>query len=105
MAALLVLCSTATALVALPEVAAAAAPDVRRDVAWTNPDAAVTVEVLANDVDADGDSLTVSAVADPAHGTATVATSSSVRYTPDAGFSGTDVVTYTARQHWLHVDR
>jgi hypothetical protein len=55
----------------------------------------VTIDVLANDSDADGDSLSVSAVAQGSNGS--VATNgATVTYTPTAGFSGSDVFTYTA---------
>ena len=46
-----------------------------------------------NCTDADGDTLTYSIVAQPSNGTATV---SSLDYTPNAGFSGTDSFTYKA---------
>ncbi len=64
------------------------------DDAETGSEAPVTIDVLANDSDADGDVLTVSAVEDPAHGTATVE-DNQVVYTPDADFSGTDMFFYT----------
>ncbi len=58
-------------------------------------DTTVTVDVLANDHDADG-ALTVTGVSDPAHGTAAVAADGlSVSYSPDSDFAGTDSFTYT----------
>ena len=54
------------------------------------------LDVLANDTDADLDTLIVTGVSDPANGTATVtANGNSVVYAPDAGFVGTDTFTYT----------
>jgi RHS repeat-associated protein len=54
------------------------------------------IVVLANDVDPDGDALAVATVSSPANGTAGVAPGSSiVRYTPLAGFVGTDSFSYT----------
>lgn len=52
--------------------------------------------VLANDTDADGDVLTASGATQPVNGTVTLAADGSFTYTPDAGFSGKDVFTYTA---------
>ena len=72
------------------------APDARDDTVSTPTDTAVSVPVLANDVDPDGDSLTVGEVGVPAHGAASVAPNGTVSYTPAAGYSGTDAFTYTA---------
>jgi hypothetical protein len=61
----------------------------------TNKDTAVTIDVLANDGDPDGDTLSVSDVTQPANGTVTN-NGNDVLYTPDGGFSGTDSFEYTA---------
>jgi hypothetical protein len=55
---------------------------------------AVTINVLANDSDPDGDTLTVTILQQPEHGSAQV-NGSTIIYTPDAGYSGTDVFVYT----------
>ena len=52
------------------------------------------IDVLANDSDPDGDTLTITAVSAPAHGTATI-TGGAISYTPAAGYSGADSFTYT----------
>lgn len=52
------------------------------------------VDVLANDTDPDGDTLTITAVSAPAHGTATI-TGGGISYTPVVGYSGADSFTYT----------
>ncbi len=69
-----------------------------------NPDAAttasgvpVTIPVLANDTDPDGDALTVAAVGTAANGALTLNSNGSVTYTPAAGFVGNDSFTYTLR--------
>ncbi|MEW5849828.1 MAG: Ig-like domain-containing protein [Myxococcota bacterium] len=49
----------------------------------------LTAELTANDVDEDGDELTVTAVTTPAHGTATLA-DTGVVYVPEANFHGSD---------------
>ena len=52
--------------------------------------------VLANDSDADGDSLTVSIVDNPANGSVSLSADGSFSYTPNAGFTGIDTFTYVA---------
>jgi subtilisin family serine protease len=58
-------------------------------------DTAGSVDVLANDLDGDGDPLSVTAVSDPTHGTATIGAGGSVTYFPDANYAGPDSFTYT----------
>jgi CSLREA domain-containing protein len=64
------------------------------DAASTAEDAAVGVDVLANDSDVDGDSLTVESVTQGAHGSVTT-DGATVTYTPDPDWSGTDTFSYT----------
>ncbi|HEY9444645.1 MAG TPA: cadherin-like domain-containing protein, partial [Gemmatimonadales bacterium] len=52
--------------------------------------------VLGNDNDPDGDTLTASAVDQPANGTLALSSDGSFTYTPNTGFSGQDTFTYTA---------
>ncbi|NOY46225.1 MAG: tandem-95 repeat protein, partial [Deltaproteobacteria bacterium] len=51
--------------------------------------------VLANDSDAEGDSLAAGLQSPPAHGSVTAQPDGGFRYTPDADFHGTDSFTYT----------
>ncbi|RTL17565.1 MAG: tandem-95 repeat protein, partial [Rhodocyclaceae bacterium] len=51
--------------------------------------------LLANDTDADGDALQVLSFEAPANGLLNVVTDGSFTYTPNAGFVGTEVLTYT----------
>ncbi|MFB1031869.1 MAG: Ig-like domain-containing protein, partial [Thauera sp.] len=51
--------------------------------------------LLANDTDADGDALQVLSFEAPANGSLNVVTDGSFTYTPNAGFVGTEVLTYT----------
>jgi uncharacterized repeat protein (TIGR01451 family) len=60
----------------------------------TDADTPVTIDVLHNDSDPDGDALTVASVTQGTHGSV-VNNSDDVTYTPDSGFSGTDSFTYT----------
>jgi VCBS repeat-containing protein len=52
--------------------------------------------VLANDTDADGDTLTANLVTSPVHGTLVLNSNGSFTYTPDANFNGIDTFTYLA---------
>ena len=52
--------------------------------------------VLANDTDADGNSLTAIKVSDPTHGTLTLGATGSISYVPTTGYSGPDSFTYKA---------
>ncbi len=52
------------------------------------------IDVLANDIDPDGDVLVISAVSTPSNGTATT-DGALVTYTPDTDFVGTDSFQYT----------
>ena len=52
--------------------------------------------VLANDTDADQDTLTAVPTSGPSHGFVALNTNGSFTYTPNSGFSGTDGFTYRA---------
>jgi Cadherin-like domain len=72
---------------------APAAPDAHDDTAATHEDTPVTIKVLANDTDADGDKLTITSVHldSGAHGTVAIATDGqSIIYTPDKDYAGTN---------------
>ena len=72
------------------------APVAATDTATTNEDTAVSIDVLANDSDIDGDSLSVSTVTQGANGTVVIdGGTGEVIYTPDADFNGSDSFTYT----------
>ncbi len=66
------------------------------DVERTGPGSTVSVFVLDNDFDPDGDGFAVAEVVDPAHGRVEFG-SNFVNYTPDAGFAGMETFTYTVR--------
>ncbi len=71
------------------------APDAVDDSATTIRNTPVTINVVANDTDPDGDPLSVTAVSDPPNGTATNNNNGTVTYQPDNGFIGSDSFTYT----------
>ena len=75
-------------------------PSANDDFASTPEATPVAIDVVANDTDPDGngriDRGTVSIGSFPAHGSATVnTTTGAITYTPTAGFVGTDRLTYT----------
>jgi hypothetical protein len=72
------------------------APVAADDSASTTAGVAVTVHVLANDTDVDGDALSVENLSDPSNGSVVVNVDHSVTYMPDAGFTGVDSFTYQA---------
>jgi immune inhibitor A len=71
-----------------------AAPVAGDDSAETTRDVPVTISVLANDSDPDGDTLSVDGTTQPQHGSAGT-DGTTVTYTPNTGFTGTDTFDYT----------
>ena len=75
------------------------APVAVDDAGSTDEDTALTLGlselVTPNDTDADGDTLVISAVANPLNGTATLNPDGSVTFTPSANFHGAASFTYT----------
>ena len=71
------------------------APDVVDDSATTDENVAVTIDVLANDTDADRDSFSVIDVGTANNGVASINSDGTVEYTPNSGFIGSDSFTYT----------
>ena len=71
-----------------------APPAAAADAATTTGAAPVTLDLLANDADPDGDPLRLAALSLPAHGRIAVNPDQTVTYTPDPGFAGTDRFTY-----------
>lgn len=65
------------------------------DQAETDEDTPVVINVLSNDTDPEGDSLTVVDTSDPGNGTVVVNPDGTVTYTPNPGFSGRDSFEYT----------
>ena len=69
------------------------APTVNDDSASTDDRTPININVLANDSDVDGDTLTVISVS-ASQGRVNINPDGSVLYTPLTGFEGTDVITY-----------
>ena len=77
------------------------APVAVGDLATTNKNVAVTINVLANDSDVDGDVLTPGIVTQPLHGTAAVNGNGTIVYTPSTGFVGSDLFSYQVSDGFL----
>ncbi len=75
----------------------AEAPLPQPDAVTTQVDVAVSVNVLSNDRDPAGDRLSLVEVAQPANGSLSFDANGEVRYTPAAGFVGTETLTYRIR--------
>ncbi|XWN30981.1 MAG: Ig-like domain-containing protein [Devosia sp.] len=75
------------------------APDAVDDALFTPPDTALLIDpqasLFANDIELDGEALTLADLGTATNGTVVELGDGTVRYTPNAGFRGTDTFTYT----------
>ena len=69
-------------------------PRATNDTRTIAEDNSVTIPVLENDSDVEGDTLTISGVGAAAHGTAEIE-GTGIKYTPNEDYNGTDSFTYT----------
>ncbi|WP_445727657.1 Ig-like domain-containing protein [Kamptonema formosum] len=83
------------ATVTIPVTAPNTPPVATNDSGFTNPGVPVSINVLGNDTDANGDTLTVTDFTQPANGTVSCTPAGVCTYTPNPGFTGTDTYTYT----------
>ena len=72
-----------------------AAPIANNDSATTDEDNPVNINVLANDTDSDGDTLSVFSVTQGTNGSVSINPDKTVRYAPALNFFGSDSFTYT----------
>ena len=89
---------TASATVTVTVVDVPDAPTASDDAYDATEDTPLSVDVgglLANDTDADGDTLQISGHTPPGHGQLTLQDDGSFTYTPDDDFHGVDTFTYT----------
>ena len=70
------------------------APQVQNDSARTDEDNSVTIDLLANDSDPDGDSLKIENVTDGSNGTVKTIGDGRVTYSPDQDWNGDDSFSY-----------
>ncbi|MGF1547930.1 MAG: choice-of-anchor C family protein, partial [Thiotrichales bacterium] len=85
---------TSTATVTIDVKPVNDAPVANNDVVVTDEDKPVTFNVLGNDTDVDGDSLSVESFTQPSHGTVTKHPDGTFTYTPNADYNGADSFTY-----------
>ena len=69
-------------------------PTAQDDFTFTDEDSSVSINVLSNDSDPNGDVLSIISVSVPSNGTAAIL-GSQIRYTPNANYNGSDQFTYT----------
>jgi hypothetical protein len=72
-----------------------APPVARDDAVSVQNDTSVTIDILSNDIEPDGDALRIQDPGDPANGDVEITDGGELRYTPDSGFTGKDSFTYT----------
>jgi len=70
------------------------APVAETDYAITGEDVAVTVDVLSNDFDLEGDALSTTIIAGASNGLENVQGGDSILYTPNTGYFGSDEIVY-----------
>ncbi|HEX3764767.1 MAG TPA: Ig-like domain-containing protein [Kofleriaceae bacterium] len=87
--------ATATATVTVSVTHVNHAPTANDDAASLDEDTAVTVDVVANDLDGDGDALTITAITQPAYGVAMISDAHHVQYIPAPDYNGPDALSYT----------
>ena len=75
------------------------APVALDDRVTTDEDSFVTIDVLSNDSDVDGDTLSIKegSISRPSHGTVTLNNDGTVTYVPNPNFNGTDSFTYVVQ--------
>ncbi|MCB9969813.1 MAG: tandem-95 repeat protein [Geminicoccaceae bacterium] len=86
--------NASTATLAISVTAVNDLPEALNDTATTTEDTAVSVAVLANDTDVDGDALRITGVSAGANGTARIS-GSEITFTPKADFTGSEDISYT----------
>ncbi|WP_231100785.1 Ig-like domain-containing protein [Pseudoalteromonas luteoviolacea] len=69
-------------------------PTAKLDEASTNDKASITLDVLANDFDAEGDVISLIETS-AQHGTVEINADSTINYAAKQGFEGVDIITYT----------
>ena len=70
-------------------------PDAMDDADITNEDIGINIDVLSNDSDLDGDTVSVTSITQGSNGSVSINADGTVNYTPDLDFEGNDSFTYT----------
>ncbi len=86
---------SATAALTITVTAVNDPPIAVNNFAMVTEDFLATINVVANDTDADGDTLSIASVTQPAHGAVTILDTRRVSYQPALDHNGADAFTYT----------
>lgn len=86
--------NTATSFVAVTVTPVNDVPEAQDDYAETPLNTPVVIDVLANDTDIDGDTLSIVGLPTSADGTVAVNPDGTITFTPNAGFTGAAVISY-----------
>ena len=87
------MCVTATASITVDPVNDP--PQAQDDLASGDPSVPIIIDVLLNDIDTEGDNLTVSSIiTGPTNGSVTILPDGTIQYNSDPTFFGTDNITY-----------
>jgi Ca2+-binding RTX toxin-like protein len=86
--------NTSTSFVSVTVTPVNDVPDAQDDYAETPLNTPVVIDVLANDIDIDGDALSLVGVPTSADGTVAVNPDGTITFTPNAGFTGAAVISY-----------
>ncbi len=70
------------------------APQAVNDIGNTDEDTELIINIIENDIDLDGDTLTIQSVSQAVYGAVYKISSTDIRYIPDMNFNGEDVFTY-----------
>ena len=89
-----VLCDTDTVFITVINSSLNSSPIAENDTMSASDTTTLVIDVLNNDLDPDGDSLTVTILNGPTGGTGTVTGNGSIIYIPDSGVCGLDSITY-----------
>ena len=87
--------ATATAAYVVEAAASNSPPVAKNDSGSTSANTAVTIAVLTNDTDPDGDSLSVTTISGVSNGTAKLNSNGTISFTPASGYSGTTGFSYS----------
>ncbi len=74
------------------------APRVSNDSRTTVEDTPITINVLANDSDIEGDAFSITSNTDPVHGSVVLNADQTFTYTPELNYYGTDSFKYTVEE-------
>jgi outer membrane lipase/esterase len=91
-------CTLVLIAITLPGIVHAAAPSAVNDNRSIPVNTNITLNLISNDFDSDGDAIAVIGVSSPGNGTAALNPDGSVVYTPNPDFQGVDTFTYTIQE-------